>query len=98
MKCFVCRKDISRRKIEGKQAIFCEEHKGSAGSAGLAINDAIARKDWYKKDVDKGVKGKDLIQPFTTDGKYNKEFFHYHGDKAFEKYPEQKAEIKKELG
>lgn len=97
MRCYVCRKDISERQIDGKKAIFCEQHESTEIGAGALVNDGIARKDWYKKDVDKGVKGKDLIQPFLPDGSLNKDFFHHHGDKAFTTERD-KARIKKELG
>ena len=100
MNCFNCREDISDRKIDGKQAILCEKCEKARASTivrGVAINGAIARSDFYKKDVDKGVKGRDLLQPFNKDGKYNKEFFHHWGDKAFTTAGD-KERIKRELG
>jgi hypothetical protein len=98
-RCYTCKTDISERKIDGKQAIFCEAHENARSNlaAGVLVNGGIERKGVYKREVDKGVKGRDLLQPFTEDGKYNKDFFHHHGDKAFTN-PLDKERIKRELG
>lgn len=72
--------------------------KAAPTLSGKGINESAQLAKQYKKEVAKGVRGKDLIQPFRPDGKLNPDFFEHHGDKAFEKYPEQKRRIKDELG
>ncbi len=62
----------------------------------LGVSESLGRAKFYKKEIEKGVFGKDLIQPLDEKGKPNPEFVEHYGVANFT--PEQKEHIRDKMG
>lgn len=69
---------------------------GLIRSSGGQLNNAMAMSRFYKKELEPGVRGADLIQPLTSEGKPNYDFVERYGTKNFT--PEHKEYIRDKFG
>lgn len=60
------------------------------------MNEAAARDSFYKKQIEKGVYGRDLIQPLDERGNPNPDFVEHYGVANYS--PEQKEYIRDKMG
>ena len=67
------------------RSIFVHGRVIAGTPASFSINEAVGRSRFYKRTVDRGVKGKDLIQPYLSDGKPNPDFIEHYGTKEYPK-------------
>lgn len=60
------------------------------------LNEMMQRQLFYKREIDKGVFGRDLIQPLNSDGSPNLEFVEHYGVANYDS--EQKEFIRDKMG
>lgn len=78
---------VVQRKIVGK---------GAEGNVSTTMNETIARQQFHKKEIEKGVYGRDLIQPLNSDGTPNLEFVEHYGIANYDS--QQKEYIRDKMG
>ncbi len=66
------------------------------GGVSQILNPAMARSRAYKKEIEDGVYGRDLIQPLNSDGSPNMDFVEHYGTREFSN--EQREHIKDKYG
>lgn len=91
MACYSCRAKTSGQSIYCKKCMALPLRTG-----GRLINETITRRNWQKSEVAKGVRGRDLIQPFDEKGLPNPEFIEHYGITNYQ--PEQKTFIREKMG
>ncbi len=96
--CFWC-----RRRISSSAALYCKEHakrvaQGENPYKGRdsVVNESVARSRFFRTAIDKGVTGKDLIQPLNREGNPNYDFVEHYGTKSYT--PSDREWIKKHYG
>jgi hypothetical protein len=85
-----CKKPFEKKEVNdyGRCGPCEATHKawreGKRGLRDTTLNQALQRRAIYKKEIDSGVKGRDLIQPYNNDGSPSYDFLETYGDKAFD--------------
>lgn len=70
---------------------------GYRGSSSVSmVNETIAKQRLYKKEIEKGVYARDLIQPLDEKGDPNPDFVEHYGIANYT--PEQKEKIRDTMG
>ncbi len=74
----------------------CFDIRSGVCSGTTTINESVARGRFYKKELDDGVRGADIIQPLDERGKPNQEFVEHYGVANYT--PEHKEYIRDKFG